>query len=63
MSQDRKRSFFGSLFGSKSKREEQLEAERESRQKIEERIREVLAINDLVDLPEPERAGTYEPAA
>jgi hypothetical protein len=52
MSQDRKRSFFGSLFGSKNKREEELEAERESRQKIEERIREALAIRDIPALPE-----------
>jgi hypothetical protein len=51
MSPDRKRSFFGSLFGSKRKTEEELEAENESRQKIEERIREVLAINDMPELP------------
>ena len=61
MSQDRKRSFFASLFGSTNQREEELEAKKESRQKIEERIREVLAINDIPGLPEPDRAGTWEP--
>jgi hypothetical protein len=61
MSQDHKRSFFASLFGSKSKNEEQLEAEKESRQKLEARIREVLAINDAPELPEPNHAPTWEP--
>lgn len=51
MSQDRKRSFFGSLFASKRKSEEELDAQRQSRQRIEERIREVLAINDIPELP------------
>jgi hypothetical protein len=65
MPQDRKRGFFGSLFGSRKKREEELEAQRKLRQKIEERIDEVLAVHEVPDLIEPEQAeaGTYKPAA
>lgn len=62
MLQGRKRSFFGSLFGSKNKREEELEAEKESRQKIEERIREVLAINETPELPVVDLPPACEPA-
>lgn len=47
MSQDHKSGLFASFYGSKGKRkEEELEAERESRQKLEDRIRQVLVIAD-----------------
>jgi hypothetical protein len=51
MSQDRKRGLFASLFGSKKKKEEELEAQRETRQKIDERISEVLLTKDTPELP------------
>jgi len=46
MAQDSKRGLFASVFGSKRKSEEELEAEKESRQKLENRIREVLVLGD-----------------
>jgi hypothetical protein len=56
MSQDSKRSPFISLFGSNSKTEKKQEADQESRQKLEERIREVLAIIEVPELPGPDQA-------
>lgn len=58
MAQDHKRGLFASIFSSKKKTEEELQAEEEIRRKIEQRIREVLVINetpqaDLPSLPEP----------
>lgn len=54
MSQDRKPTFFASIFGSKKqKSEEQIEAEQQSRQKLEDRIREVLTI---IETPNPDHA-------
>lgn len=46
MAQDRKPTLFASLFGSKKRTEEEIEAEQQSRQKLEERIREVLVVMD-----------------
>ena len=53
MTQDTKQGIFASLFGSKKKTEEDLEAEKESRQKLEDRIREVLV---MIDPPKPDHA-------
>jgi hypothetical protein len=57
MSQDQKvqkAPFFASIFGSKKqKTEEQIEAEQQSRQKLEDRIREVLGV---IDTPNPDHA-------
>jgi hypothetical protein len=53
MSQDRKPTIFASIFGSKKKTEEQLQAEQESRQKLEDRIREVLSV---IETPNPDHA-------
>jgi hypothetical protein len=57
MSQDQKvqkAPFFASIFGSKKqKTEEQIEAEQQSRQKLEDRIREVLAV---IETPRPDHA-------
>jgi hypothetical protein len=50
MSQDRKPSLFASMFGSKKKTEEELEAEQQSRQKLEDRIREVLTVIETPNL-------------
>jgi hypothetical protein len=38
------------MFGSKQKTEEELEAEQQSRQKLEDRIREVLAVIETPNL-------------
>lgn len=46
MAQDSKRGLFASVFGSKKKSDEELEAEKESRQRLEDRIREVLVVID-----------------
>lgn len=53
MSQDQKTSFFASLFGAKQKSEEEIEAEQKSRQKLEDRIREVLTV---IETPNPDHA-------
>lgn len=54
MSQDRKVTFFASIFGSKTKKtEEQIQAEQQSRQKLEDRIREVLTV---IETPNPDHA-------
>jgi hypothetical protein len=53
MSQDRKPSLFASMFGSKKKTEEEIQAEQVSRQKLEDRIREVL---NIIDTPNPDHA-------
>lgn len=54
MSQDRKPSLFASIFGPKKKKtEEDIEAEQQSRQKLEDRIREVLAV---IETPNPDHA-------
>ena len=53
MSQDRKPSFFASMFGSKKKPKKKLEAEQQSHQKLEDRIREVLTI---IETPNPDHA-------
>jgi hypothetical protein len=54
MSQDRKTSLFASVFGSrKQKTEEEIQAEQQSRQKLEDRIREVLAV---IETPNPDHA-------
>jgi len=51
---DQKPTFFASIFGSKKqKTEEQIEAEQQSRQKLEDRIREVLGV---IDTPNPDHA-------
>lgn len=50
MAKDSKRGLFSSMFGSKKKTEEELEAEEQSRQKIENRIREALAVSDSTKL-------------
>ncbi len=51
MSQDRKATIFTSLFSSpKRKSEEELQAEQESRQKLEDRIREVLTVIETPNL-------------
>lgn len=50
MAQDSKRGLFNSVFGSKKKTEEELEAEQQSRQRIENRIREVLTVTDRPSL-------------
>jgi len=50
MAQDSKRGLFASVFGSKKKTEEELEAERETHERIESRIREVLAVIDPPNL-------------
>jgi hypothetical protein len=45
MAQNSKKSIFGSLFGPKKRTDEELEAEQQLlRQKLEDRIREVLVI-------------------
>jgi len=44
MTQSSKRGLFASVFGSKKKTEEELEADHESRLRLENRIREVLAV-------------------
>jgi len=59
MSHDRKPSFFASIFGSKKKTEEEVHAEQESRQKLEDRIREVLTI---IETPNPDHASALQPA-
>lgn len=46
MAQDHKRGLFASMFGSKKRSEEELEAANEARQKLEQRIREVLVITE-----------------
>ena len=53
MSQDRKPGLFASIFGSKKKTEEELQAEQESRQRLEDRIREVLIV---IETPNPDHA-------
>ena len=54
MSQDRKPSLFTSIFGSnKKKTEEDIQAEQQSRQKLEDRIREVLTV---IETPNPDHA-------
>jgi hypothetical protein len=54
MSQDQKPTFFASIFGSrKQKTEEEIQAEQQSRQKLEDRIREVLSV---IDTPNPDHA-------
>ena len=58
MAQDHKRGLFASMFGSKKRTEEELEAENEARLKLEQRIREVLVITEtpkelLAADPEP----------
>ena len=53
MAQDSKRGLFASLFGSKKKTEEELEAEHESRMRLEERIRDVLVLIDSPKLDTP----------
>ena len=53
MSQNQKTTLFASIFGSKKKTEEELHAEQESRQKLEDRIREVLGV---MDTPNPDHA-------
>jgi hypothetical protein len=50
MAQDSKRGLFNAVFGAKRKTEEDLQAERESRLKLEERIREVLIVSDPPNL-------------
>lgn len=56
MAQDGKKGIFASLFGPRKQSEEELDAELESRQKIENRIREVLVINDTPGPVMPESA-------
>lgn len=53
MAQDTKRTLFGSIFGAKKRTEEELEAEKEFKQKLEDRIREVLVV---IDPPKPDHA-------
>jgi len=54
MSQDQKSNLFASIFGSrKNKTEEEIQAEQQSRQKLEDRIREVLAV---IESPNPDHA-------
>lgn len=53
MSQDRKPPFFASIFGTKKKTEEDIQAEQQSRQKLEDRIREVLTV---IETPNPDHA-------
>lgn len=53
MSQDRKPTLFASFFGSKKKTEEEIQAEQESRQRLEDRIREVLTV---IETPNPDHA-------
>lgn len=53
MAQDSKKGIFASLFGSRKRSDEELEAEMESRQKLENRIREVLVI---IEPPKPDHA-------
>lgn len=53
MAQDSKRGLFASLFGSKKKTEEELEAEHESHLRLEERIREALVLIDSPKLETP----------
>jgi hypothetical protein len=53
MSQDPKPSLFASIFGSKKKTEEEIQAEQESRLKLEVRIREVL---NIIETPNPDHA-------
>ncbi|MBS1803745.1 MAG: hypothetical protein JST28_10290 [Acidobacteria bacterium] len=53
MSQDRKPTFFASIFGTKKKTEEDIQAEQQSRQKLEDRIREVLTV---IETPNPDHA-------
>lgn len=54
MSDDRKQSPFVSLFGSNTKKGKESKADQESREKLEERIREVLAIVDVPEIPGPD---------
>ena len=63
MAQDGKRGLFASVFGSKKKTEEELEAEREFHLKLENRIREVLILADppkLESVQQSERAAEVE---
>lgn len=53
MSQDRKPTLFASIFGTRKKTEEQVQAEQQSRQKLEDRIREVLTV---IETPNPDHA-------
>ena len=53
MSQDRKPTLFASIFGSRKKTEEEIQAEQQSRQKLEDRIREVLSV---IETPNPDHA-------
>ena len=53
MPSDQKTTLFASSFGSKKKTEEELQAEQESRQKLEDRIREVLTV---METPNPDHA-------
>lgn len=54
MSQDRKPTLFASIFGSKKQlTEEEIQAQQQSRQKLEDRIREVLSV---IDTPKPDHA-------
>jgi hypothetical protein len=53
MSQDHKTTLFASIFGTKKKTEEEIQAEQQSRQKLEDRIREVLSV---IETPNPDHA-------
>lgn len=53
MSQDQKTTLFASIFGSRKKTQEEIQAEQESRQKLEDRIREVLSV---IETPNPDHA-------
>ena len=53
MTQSSKRGLFTSVFGSKKKSEEELEAERAFHRKLEDRIREVLLVVDPPKLELP----------
>jgi|SRR5579863_215437 len=51
MTNDRKHGFLSSLFGKKKRTEEEVMAELESKQKLEARIREILA--ERIEAPAP----------
>lgn len=53
MAQDSKRGLFASVFGSKKKSPEQVEAEIESRKRLEDRIRDVLVVMESPNLDHP----------
>ena len=46
MAQDSKRGLFRSMFSTKKKTEEEIQAEKESRRRLEDRIREVLLVSE-----------------